>query len=261
MPTYPQQTFPSFAALATYINTQWVTNGKGDITGVVGNNVVNALLTFIQQSPLNWNKASVVTAGGGVTAGSQQTPGPIMIFTNSTPSSLEWTDNIYNEYVFINYTGNAIPLANGFTYFDNTVTAQSAIPANQVVYIYKVPSGDWFLGNNLSSTGNVPGGGLNGQIIGANSAGLPVWTTRYIKLPVAGFTNPTQYQNANLSGMYYDLFVNDINRYLAGPDDPNSEWQYIVSGGFNVGFQITIPSFNLQTLAYPIYLWPKPQPA
>ena len=47
-----QQTFPNFADLLAYINSEWITNGNQEITGVIGNNVVNGLLTFITQSPL-----------------------------------------------------------------------------------------------------------------------------------------------------------------------------------------------------------------
>lgn len=257
----PTVTYISFSELAAYIDAKWITNNQGLITGVIGNNVVNGLLTFIEQSPLNWNRATVVSDGIAITAGSQLTPGPVIVITGTPSPSLSWADNIYNQYVFINATSGPIPLSNGFTYLDNTLTVQNSIPANQVTEIFKAPNGTWFLGNNLASAGNVPGGGVSGQLLGNNGT-IPIWVPPYFKLHVAGFTSATTYSNANLSGLYFDLFVNDINRWLLGPEDPGSEWQYFQQvAGTNNGFNITIPSFNLQTLAYPIYLWPKPNPA
>ena len=129
---YPTQTFPNFAALMAYINQYIITNGLGLIEGVEHNNVENGLLTFIEQSPLNWATAEIVSSGGNVVA-----PAPVTVFLTTTPTGLTWNDNIYNEYVFINMTSNNIPLSNSMVYYNTSGQAVNYIRANSSVDIFK----------------------------------------------------------------------------------------------------------------------------
>lgn len=144
---YPVQTFPDFASLLAYMNNEWVTNGNGDIDAVIGNNVVNGLLTFIEQSPLNYQAALVTAAGGAITASR-----PITVFITTTPTSLQWGNNIYNQFVFINTTNTPIPLGGGQKYYDINLTAQSSIPAKTVLSIVKATNGLWI--SNYNAGGN-----------------------------------------------------------------------------------------------------------
>lgn len=137
----PSQTFPNFSALATYINSLWVPNGVEEITGEIGNNVVNGLLTFIQQSPLNWQLTDVIANTGNVTI-----QRPVNVFT-ATPLSISFGDNIYNEYVFINTTPNPISIS-GLTYRDINLSPQNIIAAKQTLVIFKSKNGLWIQGNN-----------------------------------------------------------------------------------------------------------------
>jgi len=140
---YPSHTYPNFAALEAAINELWVTNGVGDITGDIGNSIVNGLLTFIEQSPLNWQKADVISGGGDVVLSR-----PVSIIITTTPTSLAWVDNIYNQQVIINTRTDDIPLANGFSFYNIDLTVQTSIAAKQTVVIYKAKNGLWLQGNN-----------------------------------------------------------------------------------------------------------------
>jgi hypothetical protein len=144
MPNYPVDTFQTFDQLLAFINTNWVENGLGEITGIEGNSVVNGLLTFIRQSPLNYQTADIFNGGGDI-----EVQRPIDVFSGITPTSLKFGDNVYNQYVFINRTDSAIPLFNGLVYYDINAAAQTAIPARNVVIIYKAKNGLWIQGNTI----------------------------------------------------------------------------------------------------------------
>lgn len=139
---YPQQTFPFQGLvpnLLPYINTVWVTNGVGDITGVIGNNVVNALGQYILQAIYNYQKAAIISGGGDVFITS-----PINYINITTPTSLSWDNaNWFNEYYFQNATASDIPLAPGFVYFDSFGNANTIIPARTVVHIAKTTNDLW----------------------------------------------------------------------------------------------------------------------
>lgn len=168
MPSYPVNTFPNFQQLATYINNFWTQNGMEEITGIIGNDVVNGLLTFIEQSPLNWQKAKIESGGGAVMASR-----PIIVFMSNVPTSVSWMDNIYYEYVFVNTTNGDIP---SDTYYDINLTATSIIPAKSIVNIAKASNDLWIIksvpssgsgsGTLPSLTGLVGGGGADDPVNG-----------------------------------------------------------------------------------------------
>jgi hypothetical protein len=257
MPPYPQKNYQNFAQLASDINTEVITNGRGGITGVIGNNILNGLLKFIEQSPLNWATASQNSGSNPVVAGTGNTIGPVIMFTGLTPSSLSWIDNIYNQYVFINATANSIPLVSGFMYFDSFLNPQVSVPANQAVVIFKTLGGQWVQANNAASAGNVPDPtNAAGEFL-TNNGAIAFWSNTYLKLQPSGFASPTVYANGALAGRFFDLYVNDIPKFLQAPEDPVPEWSYNIGGGFTV----ILPGLNLQTLTTPIYLFFKSNPA
>jgi hypothetical protein len=255
----PGQQYPTFAQLAAAINAEIDANGMNEITGPILNSLLNGLLTFVEESPLNWNKTTLWNTGGAVVAPGPNPPnsiGPVIVFTTITPTSFGFGPNIYNEYVIANLTSNPIPLAAGSSYINSLGQTLTQIGANQVTDLFMTPSGTWVQGNNPVVPGSLPSlVGAAGQFL-TNNGTTAFWSNTFIKLPISAFSSPTQYANAGLLGQFYDLQSADVGRFLLGPDDPGSEWSYLPAGGF----QVLIPSFNLQTLSYPIYLWLKSNP-
>lgn len=146
---YPVNTFPTFQDLLNYINTKWVTNGVEEITGVIGNDVVNGLLTFIEQSPLNAGTADIASGGGAVNV-----TRPITVIMTNIPTSISWGTNVQNEFVFINTTSGNIPTTQ--TYYDINLTATNQIPAKSIVNIALAKNGLWIIKSVPSSgSGNV----------------------------------------------------------------------------------------------------------
>lgn len=142
----PVQTFATFAELGTYIDENIRPNGMELITGSEHNAVENGLLTFIEQSPLNWQTARI-ESGGGVLSAIR----PLTVFMTTTPSSFTWSDNIYNEYRFINTTSGDIPTV--ATYYDINLQAVNVIPAKSIVNISKASNGLWIV-SSVPSAGS-----------------------------------------------------------------------------------------------------------
>lgn len=163
---YPNTTFNNFQELMEYINTYWITNGVEEITGAIGNDVVNGLLSFTEQSPLNWQKADIQSLGGDISAAR-----PITVFMTTAPDSLSWADNIYYEYVFINTTFDDIPTTT--PYYDINLTAINVIPAKSIINICKAKNNLWLLKSLPASGSGVIVPALNG-IVGGGGVDDPV---------------------------------------------------------------------------------------
>lgn len=218
---YPVQTFPDFASLLAYMNNEWVTNGNGDIDAVIGNNVVNGLLTFIEQSPLNYQAALVTAAGGAITASR-----PITVFITTTPTSLQWGNNIYNQFVFINTTNAPIPLGGGQKYYDINLTAQSSIPAKTVLSIVKATNGLWISNYNAGGTTN---------------------SVSVISITSINFEDDgTTYLNPLLVEDNVNVYWSDLANYIYRS---KSQWQYVAGG-----IQILIEGFDANTNDYNLEL-------
>ena len=172
---FPTITFNTLDEWKTWIDTNIIPNGNEEIIGDDGNITENAAVKFIKQSPLNWQKASVVNTALAVIA-----PRPVVVFTGATPLSLTWNDNIYNEYVFVNMTASDIPLLGLLVYYKPDGTTSSVIPAQTAVNIFKSENDLWVQGGG-SSTG---GGGITqkqpltfvvGTTPNAPTAGTTTW--------------------------------------------------------------------------------------
>jgi hypothetical protein len=168
---YPINTFATFADLLTYINNFWITNGVEEITGVIGNDVVNGLLTFIEENPLNSGTTKIESSGGILSAIK-----PVTVFMAATPTSFSWSDNVQHQYVFINTTLGNIPTIT--TYYDINLQAVNIIPAKSTVTIFKTSNNQWIIGNLPASgsgvivpplTGLVGGGGADDPANGATT--------------------------------------------------------------------------------------------
>lgn len=184
--------FPDIDALETYVDAYIKENGNQEITGDINNNALNGCIEFIRQSPLNYAKASVENTTGAVVAST-----PVVVFTGSTPSSLTWNDNIYNEYVFINMTVLPIPLLGLLVYYKPDGTVASEIPAATVINVFKAANDLWVQGNNTGSGG---GGSVQRQplsykvgttpdapIAGTSTWTLPNFLNAYVVLMVNRF--------------------------------------------------------------------------
>lgn len=147
--SYPQQDIP-LNQLKAYIDTYIVPNGQGLILGIEHNNVENALLKYIIQSPLNWSKSQIVS-----TSGVFSITKPVTVFYGLVPSSVSWGDNIYNEFVIVNATNFPISLASGTFYYDINLQQKTSIPAKTSLTLCKAESNLWFQvnGNSLNATG------------------------------------------------------------------------------------------------------------
>lgn len=148
---FPEQTFPNLEAVRTYVNTNIIPNGMNLINGTENNNVLNALITFIEQSPLNYTKADIVSTTGTYAAVNGCT-----IFMTSVPSSFAWGDNIYNEWVFINTTSSTIPLISGLVWYDINLTENSFVPAKERLHIIKAANGMWIQASDFGSSVTPP---------------------------------------------------------------------------------------------------------
>lgn len=188
----PDQTFPNFPALLAYINANIKPNGNEEITGQLHNNVENGLLTFIEKSPLNWEKADVVNSASAYIA-----QRPVVFFTGTAPVSFTWSDNIYNEYVFVNMTASAIPLLGMLVYYNTLGNPVSTIPPNTAVNVLKGRNDLW-VGLTIGSSGG--GGSTQKQPLS-----YVVGTT--LGSPTAGTTT---WQVSNFANSYVALFVGNI---------------------------------------------------
>jgi len=197
---YPQQTFNTFDELRQYENTEWVTNGNNDITAVIGNNVVNGLLSFIEKSPLNWQKSQLIS-DGGVQAASR----PVVVFIQSGASSFTFPDNIYNQYVFINTTASTIPLGSSQVYYDIDGVPVDYIPAKSVITIYKSNNDLWIMGQTGSTI--PPSGAALRMVVG--EAGAPVTGESTFQsdllIGIAGADGRFSFQIDGVSVMSYGL--------------------------------------------------------
>lgn len=176
--SYPVQTFTNIPAWENFLNTNIIANGNEEITGTIGNTAYNGAVTFIKKSPLNWGGALVINTSGAVNLTDNFFG--VAVFSGSTPSSLSFGDNFYNQYVFINMTGAIIPLGMPSAYYDLSGNPVTSLPANAATILFKASNSLWVLGNSASggggSTQKEPKTYIVGATSGAPTAGANTWT-------------------------------------------------------------------------------------
>lgn len=215
---FPTQTFNTIAEWIAWIDTNIIPNGNQEIVGNDGNITERAAAKFIERSPLNWDKADVVNSSSAYTAQKA-----VVVFTGVSPASLTWTDNIYNEYLFINMTGFSIPVLSPLVYYGLSGAPKTVIPANSSVNIFKAENDLWVQGTN-------DGGSIS-----------PTSGVNFIPIYGSDFINETDYPNSNLDGQVLRVFYVGIPNYL----EPLTQWQYLTGGGIsvNLGFDIRTIGF------------------
>lgn len=199
--------------LIAYILQYWIQNNNQLITGTIGQNVVWNSAQFIKQNPENYQKATVVASPSNYTTNKDEC---VVIFTNNSSGGLDWVDNRWNKYYFVNITNNIRTLFNGKFYYDINGATQTTIPARASVYIAKGDDDYWYQVNAV--TGVVPpntppligvagNGGADDPVVGSSL----FQSTSIIGL---GSTNIIDGKNA------IQISVNKIpeNNYEAIPD-------------------------------------------
>lgn len=114
------------------------------------------------------------------------------------------------------------------------------------------PSTTLDINGQIRIRGGNPG---SGKVLQSDGSGVGTWVT-----PAAGFSaaivpfvsadfdpDGSTVTDATLNAKTYELFFNDLNRFLIN----TTEWNYIVGGGF----QITLPGFDANSNNYNLYLF------
>lgn len=240
---YPNQTFASVALLINYINTKIVTNGTQEIDAVAMNNVLNAICEFIVDYTVNGSLADVNSSSGQVIVVSK----PITIFTGA-PTSIQWPNNVQNEYYFINETGYDIPISAGYSYVDVYEDEKTIIPARQVIHIAKVENGGWVQVNNLSGggSGDLPSQAGNSGKVLATNGNTPFWVGATHKITKADFDNATECPLPQLAAFDLEIYFYDVANYIL---EGANGWSPLPGGGF----EILIPGFD-SSVGNPIFI-------
>lgn len=125
-----------------YILQYWIQNNVQAITGTIGQNVVWNLAQFIKKNPENWDKATVIAdANINYTTTSSEC---VIIFTNNSAGSIDFGNNIWNKWYFVNGTGNTRTIAGGKFYYDINGVTQTSIAARSTVYIARGEDDFWY---------------------------------------------------------------------------------------------------------------------
>lgn len=244
----PSQTFANMQALLNYINSLIITNGNNSITGEEANNALNGLATFIQSYTINNGLVRISSVASVVVV----LPAPMTVFT-VVPTSIQWSDNVQEEFYITNATGTPIPLSSGFSYTDQYGTAQTVIPARTSIHIAKATNGSWLQQNNLPGSGSgaglPPTTGHSGQSL-SNDGSSYLWTDMVVFVQSSDFeSDGVSYVNANLSIYKLMIYCDTLAGWIYIED---GQWSYITGGGF----KILIPGLNAnnQQLRFHLFL-------
>lgn len=236
----PSQAFATITQLFNYLNTLIIPNGNNAITGDEVNNVLNGLGNFIVKYGVNTQLAGISTSTGVVPLSK-----PVTIFT-IVPASINWPDNVQNEYYIVNATGSNITLTSGYSYTDQYGTQLTVIPARTSIHIAKATNGTWFQVNNPLSSGSganlPPQTSHDGQSLQTDGTSA-FWGSNNISLTAANFQADGKTYLNPLLGVTnkVSVFWSDINNFIY---EINGDWQY-VSGP--AGIKILNAGFNANT--------------
>lgn len=214
---YPVLVIP-FDQYLTYVNNNWVTNGQGDITGVIGNNVVNALYQYVYKAPFNSQLVTVVSQSSPYTA-----INGITRFSGTAPASLAFGDNVWNEWQFINATSSPIPFTSGLGYFDINNSFRTSIPARSTIRIGKATNSQW-----VQTGGDAAGG----QVVTS--------LRDYPQFTVGAAGAPTLTNNGKTLTILDNDIINDL---------PSIEVHLVP----NIVPQTYVPNFNEYFAYTPVY--------
>lgn len=245
----PAQTYANIQDLINYINNFFITNGNKEISGEIGNNILNGLTSFIKSYTLNNSLAAISSVNTGVVV----LPKPITVFTQ-VPTSIQWVDDVQNEYYIVNATGINISLTNGFSYIDQYGASQVIIPLRTAIHIAKATNGSWIQVNNLPGSGGSgnlpPQTGHQGQFLQTNGTSSN-WFDPVIFVQSADFDpDGVTYTNTNLASNKFEIFFDTLAGFIYVQD---GQWSYKTGGGF----KILIPGIDANTQVLRLHLFLK----
>lgn len=163
----PAQTFPTLPNLVNYTNTYFVPNGRKEIDGTEGNNILNGLAKFIPEYTVNAVVGADIISNGGVISLAR----PVTVITQVLPTSITWSPNIQREYYITNTLSTNIPLS-GVVYYDLGMAVQTSIPLNTTIHIAQAENGSWVQVNNLGgAASDVPNSSEDTPAISINLSG------------------------------------------------------------------------------------------
>lgn len=233
---YPEQTFSTLLALRNYTNTNLIPNGMQEIDGSALNNVLNSIYDFLVQYTVNGELANVDNTSGQVVVVSK----PMTVFMGA-PTSIQWDDDVQNEYYFINATGYDIPISVGYSYMDVYEDTKVIIPARQVIHIAKAVNGGWVQVNNIGGGGSAdlpPQSGNSGKVLATNGT-TPFWVGMTHKITSADFEGPTECPLPQFAAFDLEIFFCDLPNFIF---ESAGQWAALPGGGFEVlisGFDST----------------------
>lgn len=140
---------PNIDAVIAYILANWNQNNNQLITGQIGQNVVWNLAELIKKNPENWEQATVVATNLNYTTQSSEC---IVIFTNNSSGGLDFVDNIWFKWYFVNETNNDRLFLNGKSYIDINGATVTKVKARTVVTIAKGEDDNWYQIDNTGAT-------------------------------------------------------------------------------------------------------------
>lgn len=234
----PVTTFNNIADLLNYINTNIVPNGAQEISGEEHNAVENALANFIVSYTLNSGLVGISSSTGVIPLSK-----PMTVFT-VVPASINWPDNVQNEYYIINATGSNIPLAAGYSYVDQYSIQQTTIPARTAIHIAKATNGNWIQVNNLPGVGVLPPqAGHEGEFLTTNGTSA-AWISPHESLTSADFEpDGVTVINTAWASNKLSIWLDAAGRFIY---EDLGEWQPVAGGGF----MILIPGFDANSFSY-----------
>ncbi len=141
---------PDIDDVLAYILQYWVQNNNRAITGTIGQNVVWNLGELLKKNPENWDKAAIVADDGNYTTQSSEC---IVIFTNNSDGGLDFVNNIWNKWYFVNQTDNTRTLINGKFYFDVNGNTVDYVAPRTVITIAKGEDDNWYQVDNAGGSG------------------------------------------------------------------------------------------------------------
>lgn len=238
----PSTTYSTIQQLLNDINTRFIPNSMELITGDIGNSQLNGLANFIVEYTLNSGLAGISSSTGVIPLSN-----PVTIFT-VVPTSVNWPDNIQNEYYIVNATASDIPLTSGYSYIDQYQVAQTSIPARSSIHIAKATNGSWILVNNLGGAGGSlpPQAGHEGEFLMTNGTSAS-WFNPHLSLTSGNFEpDGISYINTGLVNNKLSIWLDAAGRFIY---EGLGEWQYLAGGGFQItsfGFDSNANEYHLE---------------
>lgn len=246
----PSQTFATLLALRNYTNSELIPNGMREISGEALNNALNSIYDFIVDYTVNGSLADINSTSNQVVVVNK----PMTIFTGF-PTSVQWDDDVQNEYYLVNATGLDIPITSGYSYTDAYEDEKFIIPLRQVVHIAKTENGNWVQVNNLGGGGSggdlPPQAGNSGKFLATNGASS-FWNAPHVSITSADFDSATECPLSSLAAFTLSIYWSDLANFIY---ESAGQWAALPGGGFEIlipGFDATLQDYHFEVFLKPL---------